>query len=322
MTASLLVNVESTSLSSYFLFIAFFALATFCRSSGPQQYKSTLQAFQLLVMILSCLAVVQLIADIYGVNERLTKFDGLLPEFLLGRAQVDQQNIEIDWSHFMSNGIFLAEPSFFSQVTALGILIEILVFGRPRYLLIMIVGFLLSYSGTGSILLAVFLPLVALRHGRAGISALLVVLFAASLVATGIINLSAFSSRVGEFEDTQASGFSRFVAPYRLAAEQFQTESAQELLLGHGPGTAKVIAAKAWYTGGFAQTWVKIFDDYGIIGSFILCCFLACCLRKSSCPGLVIAAIIVAWIFLQGLMTIIIPLCTLHRLGPWRDRRQ
>src|SRR5262249_55814767 len=152
-------------------------------------------------------------------------------------------------------------------------------------------------------------------HGRAGLSALFVVLFALGLVATGIIDLSAFTSRVGEFEDTQASGFSRFVAPFWLAAEQFQTGSWAGLLIGSGPGTGKIFSSageNVWFTGGFVASWIKIFYEYGLIGSFIFCCFMASCFRRLRCPGLVVAAIIFAYVFLQGSMTIAIPLCTLH----------
>ena len=319
LTCSLLINFKATMLTGYLQFMIFFLLFTLKRPSTPDQYKGTLHAFQFLVMVLSCLAIVQLAADVLGNRDRFTNFYGIFPDFLLGRAQVDHH--EFDGGPFRSNGLFLAEPSFLSQMTALGILIEILEFGRPRYLFVMMVGFLLSYSGTGLILLLVFLPLAALGRGKAGVSALLVILFALGLVATGVIDLSTFTSRVGEFGEAGTSGFSRFVAPFWLAAQQFQTESLQALLLGHGPGTAKSIVVEAWYTGDFAGMWIKIFDEYGIIGSFMLYCFLASCLRRSRCPGLVIAAIIFAWIFLQGLMTITIPLCTLSALGPRYGRR-
>jgi hypothetical protein len=165
-------------------------------------------------------------------------------------------------------------------------------------------------------LLLVFLPLTGLRDGRASLSALLVVMFALGLLATGIIDLSAFTSRVGEFEDTRASGFARFVSPFLLAAKQFDTVSLQKILLGSGPGSIKFFFDP---TTSFPTTWIKILYEYGIIGSFIFVCFLAACLRRSRCPGLVVAAIIFAFVFLQGMMTITIALCTLS--GPEPRRR-
>jgi hypothetical protein len=214
--------------------------------------------------------------------------------------------------------MFLAEPSFLSQFTALGILVEVLEFRRPRCLLVMSLGFLVAYSGTGSMLLLIFLPLAGLRHSRAGLSALLVVVFILGLFATGIIDLSAFTDRVGEFDAPGSSGFARFVSPLWLAAKNFDTASLQALLIGNGPGTAKTFN-DLWHGGGQVADWFKPFYEYGIIGSFIFWCFLASCFRRSRCPGLVVAAIIFGFLFLQTPLTIAIALCTLS--GPEPRRR-
>jgi hypothetical protein len=271
-------------------------------------------------MILSCLAIAQFVAQFVVDAKQLVMFFGIVPDFLFDDLHAGG-NITIGAitggsSLMRSNGIFLVEPSILSQLTALGILIEILEFRRPRYLLVMALGFLVAYSGTGSVLLLLFLPLAGLRHRKAGLSALLVAMFALGLFATGIIDPSVFLSRVGEFEDTRTSGFTRFVAPFWLAAKEFDTESWQTLLLGSGPGTSKTFYT--WYGSAFV-TWIKIFHEYGMIGSFIFVCFLASCLRRSRCPGLVVAAIIFAYVFLQGMMTITIALCTLS--GPEPRRR-
>jgi hypothetical protein len=316
-TCSLLLNFKSTMLPAYFQVMVLDSLITLRRPSTADQYKRTLQAFQFLVMLLSCLAVVHLVAEFLGEGDGLIKFYGILPDFLFGTAGIDRSSIE-PASHFRSNGIFLTEPSMLSQITGLGILIEVLEFRRLRYLLVMTLGFLLSYSGTGSMLLLVFLPLAGLRD-RAGLPVLLIAMFALGLFATGMIELSAFTSRVDEFGNTGASGFSRFVSPFWLAAKQFDTGSLQALLVGNGPGAAKTFGDN-WYASGSLATWFKIFYEYGIIGSFILVGFLTSCLRRSRCPSLVVAAIIFAWVFLQGMMTMTIPLCTLSGIEPRRGR--
>jgi len=261
--------------------------------------------------------VSQFVAQFVVDARELVNFYGILPDFLFGFARAGGQNtigmVAGGSSLMRSNGFFLGEPSGLSQITALGILIEVLEFRRPRYLLVMALGFLVAYSGTGLVLLLLFLPLASLRDGSAGLSGLLVVMFALGLFAAGIFDLSAFLNRAGEFQDTRTSGFQRFVSPFWLADKQLNTVSVQALLLGSGPGTVKILA-DTWYAGGFAATWIKILYEYGIIGLFIFCCFLASCLRRSRCPGLVLAAIIFAYVFLQGIMTITIALCTLS--GP------
>ena len=147
----------------------------------------------------------------------------------------------------------------------------------------MALGFLLSYSGTGLMLLLVFLPLAGLRHGRAGLSALLVVMFALGLFATGIIDFSAFSSRVGEFEDTRSSGFGRFVAPFWLAAKQFDTEVFASITGRERSGDSKDLSVRVQclvHGGLYGPSWAKILHEYGIIGSFILCLLLGVLLEE------------------------------------------
>jgi hypothetical protein len=320
-TCSLFLNFKSTMLTGYAQFVIFYSFFMFKKPSTADRYKGTLQSFQLLVMIISCIGVMQFLAQFVADSAKLMNFYGIFPESLLGRAQVDAHPFTGS-SLFRSNGLFLAEPSTFSQITAFGILIEVLEFRRPRYLLVMALGFLVAYSGTGLTILLLFLPLAGLRHSKAGLSVLFVVIFAVGLFATGALDLSGFTSRVGEFQDTRASGFSRFVSPFWLAAEQFATASFQGLLLGNGPGTAKIIAGETWYTNGFAATWIKLLYEYGIIGVFVISCFIASCFKRSRCPGLVVAAIIFAYVFLQGSMTIALVLCTLSGPKPRPDRAQ
>jgi hypothetical protein len=322
-TSSLLLNLKSASVNSYFLFLVLSALVTLSRPSTPDQYKGTLQVFQFLMMLLSCLAVVQFVAQFMVDGRKLISFFGLVPDFLLGTAAGWNTTHPIEGSSLLkSNGIFLNEPSTFSQITAIGILIEVLEFRRPRYLVVMALGFLLAYSGTGLMTLLLVLPLAGLRHGKAGLSALFVIMLALGLFATGIIDLSVFVSRTGEFEQTGTSGFSRFVSPFWLAAKHIDTASLQELLIGSGPGTAKTFD-DPWYGGGSYGVVFKLFCDYGILGAFIYVCFLASCVRRSRCPGLVLVALIFTHTFLVGFLTTWLPLiiavlCTLH--DPERGR--
>ena len=318
-TSSLFFNFSSTMLTSYFLFLTLDSLATLRRPSTPDGYKRTLQAFQLLTLILSCLGVAQFIAQFVVDGRKLIMFYGIVPDFLFGFFNAGGANtihpLFQGSTILKSNGLFLAEPSSFSQLTAFGILIEILEFRRPRYLLGMALGFLVAYSGTG-VMILFFLPLAGLRHARAGLAALLVIIFALGLFATGIINASAFLDRVGEFQDPHASAFERFVAPIQLAAKQFDTASLFSLLFGNGPGRAKTLNSSAFFSG-FTCTWFKLLIEYGIIGGFVFICFLGACLRRSRCPGVVLLALIFNYIFnvdflTTSFLTMMIVLCTLN----------
>jgi hypothetical protein len=324
-TCSLLLG--SAGMNSYFLFMVLCSLLIFSRPTDPAQYKSTLQAFQFLVFLLSCIGVAQFFAQFVLDGRKLIMFYGIVPDFLLGYFYAGGENTVhalSEGSHILkSNGLFLGEPSNFSQITAIGILIEVLEFRRPRYLLVMALGFLVAYSGSGFVTLLLFLPLAGLRHSKAGLSALLVAIFAIGLFATGIIDLSAFSNRVGEFQDRQASGFGRYVSPFLLIARQFDTGSLLSFLVGNGPGTAKNLSITVLYIAA-TPTWCKLFIEYGMLGLFIVPCFLASCLRKSRCPGPILAVLVFSYVVHGGLidpkwLVILVVLCTLS--GPKARQR-
>jgi hypothetical protein len=328
-TVSLLMNFKSTMLSSYFLFIIVYSLFLLVRPSTAEQYKSTLQWFQFFVAILAFLGIAQFSAQFLVDGREIVRFYGLFPEYLFASYNMGGANtiipIKQGTSLIKSNGIFLTEPSTFSQITALGILIEVLEFRRAGYLLVLALGFLVSYSGTGLMILLLFLPLAGLVHGRAGLAALVVIIFALGLFVTGIIDVSIFFSRVGEFENTTTSGFQRFIAPFWMAAENLDTASLPALLLGSGPGTLKDFASHLRY-GSTTGTWIKLFYEYGLIGLFVFVCFFASCFRRSKCPRLVLGAILFSYVLLGGLLLntpfliMVMALCTLNGPEPRRNR--
>jgi hypothetical protein len=331
-TSSLLFNFDSGRLTSYGLFLVLYFLFTLNRPSTEDQYKSTLLGFQFLMLILSCIAIAQFPAQFVVDGRKLIMFYGIFPNFLLSPPSEGGWNtiglISVGGSSLIkSNGIFLVEPATMSQMGALAILIEVLEFHRPRYLIVFTLGLLLAYSGTGISILLVSLPLAVLVNRRAQLPVLLISLFAFGLFATGITHLSAFASRVGEFEDTRASGFARFVSPLWMAADYFHTASPPELLLGKGPGYG-AIGAKfgAVFYGTSSNTWFKLFLEYGLVGAFVFTIFLGSCFRRTRCPTPLIAGLIYHYLFTQNnlvtssLLIIMVVLCTLNGPEPRRGR--
>jgi hypothetical protein len=331
--ASLLLNFESKMLTSYGLFVLVYFLFTLRRPSTLDQYKSTLQGFQFLVLILSCLAIAQFVVQPIVDGGRLIMFYGIFPDsFLPLPAAVGGHGgwntigpITQGSSLLKSNGIFLVEPSTMSQTAAIAILIEILEFRRPRYLILLALGLLLAYSGTGISILVLSLPLVLLVNRRAQLPVLLVSLFGFGLLATGIIDLSAFTSRVGEFDDTHASGFIRFVSSFWMTADYFNTAFLSELLFGNGPGYSFHSPTNVFYHAS-GDTWFNVFCEYGLIGAFVFTCFLGSCFRRSRCPKPVIAGLIYQYLLTANnllstpLLVIMVVLCTVSGSEPRRGR--
>jgi hypothetical protein len=314
-TSSLLRNFDSRMLTSYGLFVLIYFLFTLSRPSTPDQYTNTLQGFQFLVLIVSCLGIFQSVAKFIVDPERLVMFFGIFPGSMLLHT----------WGGIASgqkiNGIFLDESSTMSQIAALGIIVEVLGFRRPRYLLLITLAFLLAYSGTGITILLVGLPLALLMDRRAQLPVLVIGLSACVLLTIGIIHLSGFTSRLGEFEDTHTSGFSRLVSPFWMAVDYFPTASAAELLGGNGPGGIGFVPKKGTLIyNASADAWFNLIYYYGLIGAFVFTCFFVCCFRRSRCPKPLLAALIYyQWVIgnvIGGVptLTIMIVLCTLN--GP------
>jgi hypothetical protein len=176
----------------------------------------------------------------------------------------------------------------------------------------------LAYGGTGVSILLISLPLAFIRTRRAQLPLLLVGLFAVGLFATGVINLSAFTSRLGEFQDTRLSGFIRFVSPLWQAADYLGTASLTDLLCGGGPGYGSIHSAVFYAVS--SDTWFKLFIEYGLVGAFVFACFLGACFRKSRCPMPLIAGIVYNYLFTgnslvdPSYLIIVAVLCTLN--GP------
>jgi hypothetical protein len=326
-TSSLLLNFQASMLTSYGQFVLIYFLFTINRPSTSNQYKHTLQGFQFLVLILACIAIAQIPAQ-FIVNPRKTlMFFGIFPDAVLPYNGGGSNTIGIIGPGGLrkSNGIFLAEASTMSQIAAVGILIEVLEFRRPRYLIVLTVGLLVAYTGTGITILLVGLPLAFLMNRKVQLPILLIGLFACVLLTMGIIHLSVFTSRLDEFTQTQSSGFVRFVSPYWMAADYFPTASIAQLLSGNGPHFGFVPKSGDLIYHASGDAWFNLIYWYGLIGAFVFTCFSVCCFRRSRCPKPLLAALIYwQWMIsnVLGVFTLVIMvvLCTLNGPEPRRRR--
>ena len=316
-TVSLLLNFNNSTLTSYSLFLLGYSFFMLIRPSSQYQYKRTLHSFQCLVFIISCLAILQFPAQLVVDPKKLIMFFGIFPDALLPyHARVNTMGIISSTGELAkSNGIFLAEASALSQIAAVAILIEVLEFRRLWYLIVLSSGFLVAYSGSGVSILLVSFPLAFLVTRRVQLPVLLVCLFAAGLFAMGIIHLSVFTGRLGEFQDTQSSGFIRFVSPFWMAAEYFDTASLSGLLFGNGLGHG--FTPRGFYIAS-GNTWFNLVYEYGLIGAFAFACLLHSSFRRSWCPAPVIVGIVWNYLFNANNLfdpaglTIIVVLCTLR----------
>lgn len=180
-------------------------------------------------------------------------------------------------NYLKSNGFFLAEPSFFSQYVAIGVIIELMTRRRLSWLLVYALALVFSFSGTGFIMLGVFLPTYVLRRGGPVLLAAILAALVALIAGANAVGLDFFVDRATEFTRQGTSGHARFVSPFLYLGDIVFSDPAT-MLIGRGPGTIteffKIFSYEA-----FDPTWAKIVYEYGLLGTAAYVAFLLAALR-------------------------------------------
>ena len=190
-----------------------------------------------------------------------------------------------------SNGVFLLEPSFFSQLLALGIVVELSKGLRPLRLAILALGLVFSYSGTGLIVLLVALPAILIVQKRLDILAGLIALAVISLIFSSPLGLDPIIGRIGEFANPKTSGYQRFVGWIWLAQDSLGTDIWRGLF-GFGAGQFRGITSQYNYQVA-EMLHSKMIEEYGVVGFFSYIAFLGFCIFRAPLPFAVRLALFV-----------------------------
>jgi hypothetical protein len=201
---------------------------------------------------------------------------------------------------YRPNGVFLLEPSFFSQVLAVAVVAELCTLARAGRLAVFGIALLVSYSGTGIMVLAICLPVYGVTRRRWGL--LLLGLFALIVMIPLVeyLHMDRFLWRVGEFGSTHSSGFARFVGGFYLF-DQFLWGDPWRTLFGYGAGAFTDYASHSYYPVA-EMALSKVVFEFGLVGAVAYFGFLFCCLSSSSAPRMLILAVGTTYL-LNGIYT-------------------
>lgn len=214
------------------------------------------------LLVIAFAGILQFVAQFVGIS--IFQFSGLLPARILAETKWHLVIPADIGTLYKSNGFFLVEPSVTSQFMAMGIIIEILFFRRWLYLLAFGLCLVLSFSGTGQLVLGVFVLTVAVRLGWKGVALAAASILLAAVVA-GVLYLTVpavadmMVARVHEFNTEGSSGFIRFVTPFWLLSDVMR-EYPSAAFLGIGAGTSERLTLPYHYS---VNTPVKIAVEYG-----------------------------------------------------------
>jgi hypothetical protein len=179
---------------------------------------------------------------------------------------------------YKSNGLFLIEPSTFSEYLAISFVIELLLFHRFTRLTLLTLGLVLSYSGSGLVVLGCVLPFMLFVYRRFELLLLAIVVLGVAYVASDALHLDIFVTRAGEFENPNSSAYGRYIGGFDLFA-QYLWPNFSNSLFGMGAG--------AFEHGGHIRsfvselTWVKMPFEYGLIGACVYFAFMGYCIYST-----------------------------------------
>jgi hypothetical protein len=242
------------------------------------EFVRAIRLFRAFLTVIAIAGIAQFFAQIAVPGPTLFTFSGIFPAEIISHGF----NYVIPAPGLgglnKSNGFFLVEPSSFSQLTALAIIIE-LEFFRPSWRLGLFgIGLVLSFSGTGLLLFLAIVPLYMIRRGWGGVLLLSVPTLLVGVAVAAGPKLAAVLARVGEIGSNQSSAFARFLSPFYLF-DQYLFPNLDTTLFGMGPGSIEPFFKKAAYQI-HDPTWGKLIFEYGLVGAvplliFVLHCFFA-----------------------------------------------
>lgn len=267
-------------------------------SLEPGEWLAVLRAFRALATLVAILGLGQFAVQFALGPAAMFPLDAVLgPQWF-----VTQFNLKIPlWEgspRLKSTGLVFLEPSHFAQTLAFAVLIEIVYFMSAMHLLLYAAAYFVSFSGTGLVLLAILAVPVLWRSRVARLSGVTLAAGALLLLLADLPILNAFTRRLDEFSNPLASGYMRFVAPYRFVGDKVLHDPVR-LLFGYGPGNFEEVGRGLDYAV-LDTMWLKLLVEYGLLGLLAFGSFYVYVLFVGSPDRLLSMAFLLQIAFLGG----------------------
>ena len=278
-----LTNTENgCSISALALVLCAQLPLTTRRHNNSRGFDSALEFYCSVMVVLCGLGIIQF-ASQWALPQQLSfPLDHYLPSSIRIDFYNSLNPLEYGADKLKSNGVFFAEPSFFSQAAALAAIYELSSKKRVVRLILLLGGLFVSYSGTGMMLLVPF-GLYHLCRGRSLVPLVACLGVGLVIIAFGsALRLDAITDRFDEFMVPGSSGYARFISIFDVI-RKFQSPYVQTTLFGLGIGQVATYIATLPYEG-FGPTWGKIFFEYGLVGSMLYAAFMWRLLYQAQSP--------------------------------------
>ncbi len=256
------------------------------RMVQPPSFVRIVRSIQNVGLIIAILGILQYLLQFAVPADLVFPLENFFPKDFIVSLFNQQAPIAYGATVYRANGMVMVEPSVFSQLMALCIVIELISKRRWWYFAVAMVAMVVSYSGTGMLLLVATLVVFAVERGKIGLVtaffAGVFVLFALGSVFKDIPILGHMISRIGEFGSTGSSGFARFVGGYYMF-DEFLWPDPVRTLIGYGAGTFKFYMLAATYPVSEMAIFKVIFE-FGLLGATLYFGLLVYYFGRSRAP--------------------------------------
>ena len=247
-------------------------------------YRRILLNFQWIVVGVCLLVFFQHVCQLAGLG--MPSLDGLQPEATIYHEYVYLQPLYWSSPYDKPNAIFLLEASHTSQMIAMGLLLELALFHRLRFIVLFGCALVATFAGTGLLMMLLSVPFLLGRVRPALIAACLL----AIPVILGLAAVTGWFEIVGkrldEHERQDSSSYARFIAPTQIVIDTIEQHDPDTILFGVGAGNMEKRPGVLWLA------FSKVFVEYGFIVFLAWLVFMSWVLFRA--PGAWIAAWMVA----------------------------
>jgi hypothetical protein len=280
----------------------------FCVRLRPElrrRFPEVLDFFQKIMVVAAVVCLLQLLAQLAG-WQSVDLMREVLPAQLLVPEDAYNYTYEIYYgsSILKSNGVVFLEASFASQFLALAIIVQILLGGGRLRLVLFGAALISTLSGTGLLLLAGGLALLAVRRGGLWAGRALAAVGTAVLLISLTPAWDLLADRVDEPTKAGSSGHTRLVTPYVNVADAMARDPSA-LLFGRGGGSIErdvdffnPYRVLADYT-----ALPKLVGEYGVPAALLFVAFvLTVFLMRTPSPTVGFAAVMLFFVLSGSLL--------------------
>jgi hypothetical protein len=259
--------------------------------------KTIVAVFLNVALLIALCGIGQYVLQFFVAPAYVFPLENFLPADLRVSGFNMQAPIAYGSSIYRANGVFMQEPSFFSQFLAIAVLVELLGPARLWRVAMCAVAIMASHSGTGLIVLAVCLPILIVTHRRWNLVVIAVITLLLLILVAPYLHLEHLIARIGEFGSERSSAYERFVGGFRIFEASVAADPAK-LLFGYGAGSYRDLVHGLKHPAA-EMALFKIVIEYGLVGTLLYFGFVLFCIFGSRGPFVLRLALAVT-LFLNG----------------------